>query len=108
MINKFLIIQTAFIGDVILATPVIEKLHQYFPESKIDFLLRKGNENLLTNHPYLNALIICRDVNRTPVFKKDLFKLRNIYSNCCTKNRTNVLEGCEFEKPLNKTKYYWK
>lgn len=56
--NKVLIIQTAFIGDVILATVLIEKLHQYFPEAKIDFLLRKGNENLLENHPKLNQVLI--------------------------------------------------
>ncbi len=55
---KFLIIQTAFPGDVILATPLIEKLHHFFPESKIDFLLRKGNEPLLENHPKLNEIIV--------------------------------------------------
>lgn len=56
--NKFLIIQTAFIGDVILATSVVEKLHQYYPESKIDFLLRKGNEGLLENHPIIDVVLI--------------------------------------------------
>jgi lipopolysaccharide heptosyltransferase II len=55
---RFLIIQTAFIGDVILATSVVEKLHQKFPEAKIDFLLRKGNESLLENHPFLNNIIV--------------------------------------------------
>ena len=39
--NKVLIIQTAFIGDVILATPLIESIYQKCPEAKIDFLLRK-------------------------------------------------------------------
>ena len=56
--QKILIIQTAFIGDVILATPVIEKLHHFFPESEIDFLLRKGNEGLLDEHPYVNEVIV--------------------------------------------------
>jgi len=56
--TKFLIIQTAFIGDVILATPVIEKLHAHFPEAKIDFLLRQGNEGLLKGNPYLNKIIV--------------------------------------------------
>ena len=56
--GRFLIIQTAFIGDVILATPVIEALHRDFPDAQIDFLLRKGNEGLLTGHPYINELII--------------------------------------------------
>ncbi|MGI8892029.1 MAG: glycosyltransferase family 9 protein [Bacteroidia bacterium] len=55
---KFLIIQTAFIGDVILATPVVEKLHRDFPGAEIDFLLRKGNEGLLTDHPKIRKLII--------------------------------------------------
>ena len=56
--NKILIIQTAFIGDVILATPVIEKLYQAFPQANIDFLLRKGNEGLLDNHPHLRKVLI--------------------------------------------------
>jgi len=56
--SKFLIIQTAFIGDVILATPIIEKIHQFYPDSEIDFLLRKGNEELLFEHPYIGTLHI--------------------------------------------------
>ena len=56
--QKFLIIQTAFIGDVVLATSLIEKLHYHFPKAEIDFLLRKGNESLLANHPFLNQVII--------------------------------------------------
>ena len=57
-LQKFLVIQTAFIGDVVLATGIIEKLHAYFPEAHIDFLLRKGNEGLLSGHPYLREVLI--------------------------------------------------
>lgn len=53
---KFLVIQTAFIGDVILATPIVEKLRRFFPEAQIDFLLRKGNEHLLANHPHIGRV----------------------------------------------------
>ncbi len=56
--NKILIIQTAFIGDVILATPVLEKLHLFYPDAKIDFMLRKGNEDLFKDHPIINQLIV--------------------------------------------------
>jgi ADP-heptose:LPS heptosyltransferase len=56
--NKILIIQTAFIGDVILATPLIEKLHRFFPTAEIDFMLRKGNEGLLQQHPFIHELLI--------------------------------------------------
>jgi len=56
--KKILIIQTAFIGDVILATALIEKLHQHFPNAKIDLLVRKGNESLVKNHPILNNVLV--------------------------------------------------
>ena len=49
----YLIIQTAFIGDAILATPVIEQLHALYPEQPIDILVRKGNETLFLDHPKL-------------------------------------------------------
>jgi ADP-heptose:LPS heptosyltransferase len=55
---KILIIQNAFIGDVILATAVLEKLHHTYPAAKIDFMIRKGNEGLLIDHPYLHELIV--------------------------------------------------
>jgi heptosyltransferase II len=56
--QSFLIIQTAFIGDVILATALIEKLRKSYPGSSIDFLLRKGNEPLLLGNPHLREVII--------------------------------------------------
>src|SRR5687768_12407532 len=55
---NFLVIQTAFIGDVVLATGIVEKLHRHFPNARIDFLVRKGNEGLLKDHPYLNEVLI--------------------------------------------------
>jgi len=57
-LHKILIIQTAFIGDVVLATPLIEALHTEYPNAQIDFLLRKGNESLLINHPKINKVLI--------------------------------------------------
>lgn len=56
--NSFLIIQTASIGDVILATSLVEKLHQHYPQAEIDFLLKKGTETLFAGHPLVNRLLI--------------------------------------------------
>ena len=69
--QKILIVQTAFIGDVVLATPLIEKLHGHFPDAQLDFLLRKGNENLLENHPYLTNLM---------VWDKKNSKMKNLFT----------------------------
>jgi heptosyltransferase-2 len=62
--QKILIIQTAFIGDVVLATAIVEKLHNHFPGSSIDFLLRKGNESLLKDHPFLHEVLVWDKKNR--------------------------------------------
>ncbi len=70
--QKILIIQTAFIGDVVLATALIEKLHTHFPNGKIDFLVRKGNESLLDNNPHLNEVLIW---NKKQDKYKNLFQL---------------------------------
>ncbi len=56
--KKILIIQTAFIGDVILATALVEKLQAFYPTAAIDFLVRKGNETLLLNNPKLNRVLV--------------------------------------------------
>ena len=70
--KKILLIQTAFIGDVVLATPILEKIHQFFPTAKIDFLVRKGNEALLNQHPFLNKVLIW---NKKTSKYKNLLKL---------------------------------
>ena len=69
---KLLVIQTAFTGDVVLATSVLEKLHEYYPGARIDFLLRKGNEGLLQNHPYITNLLIW---DKTKQKKRNLIKM---------------------------------
>lgn len=48
--QRFLIIQTAFLGDVILATPVVSELKRIYPDAVIDLVVRKGNEGILKNH----------------------------------------------------------
>lgn len=58
MSKRFLVIQTAFTGDAILASAVLENLHTHFPTAKIDLLVRKGNESLFTGHPFLHKVLV--------------------------------------------------
>lgn len=69
---QFLVIQTAFIGDVVLATGIIEKLHRHFPDAQIDFMVRKGNEGLLKDHPFLREVLVW---NKQQEKMKNLLKL---------------------------------
>lgn len=54
--KKILVIQTAFLGDVILATPVVSELKRLFPAAEIDVLVKKGNESLLHNNPHISTV----------------------------------------------------
>ncbi|MFN8699496.1 MAG: glycosyltransferase family 9 protein [Flavobacteriales bacterium] len=58
MPKSFLLIQTAFIGDVILATSVLERLRRVHPDASIDMVVRKGNEGLLKGHPFLRNVYV--------------------------------------------------
>ncbi|RZK15916.1 MAG: glycosyltransferase family 9 protein [Hymenobacter sp.] len=53
-----LLIQTAFIGDVILATALVEHLAQHEPAAPIDVLVRRGNEGLLAGNPHVRQVLI--------------------------------------------------
>jgi heptosyltransferase-2 len=56
--QKILVIQTAFIGDAVLATGILEKLHASFPDAALDYMVRKGNESLFHQHPFLHEVLI--------------------------------------------------
>jgi len=53
-----LLIQTAFIGDVILMTALLEHLHHTEPNTPVDVLVRRGNEGLLAGHPHVRQVLI--------------------------------------------------
>lgn len=74
--KRILIIQTASLGDVILATPLIEKLHYHYPNTKIDFLLKYGYEGVLRRHPKLHHVIVW---DKTENKYKNLFELIRIF-----------------------------
>ena len=43
---------------MILATAVIEKLHRFDKNAQIDVLVRKGNESLLSAHPFIRTCFV--------------------------------------------------
>jgi heptosyltransferase-2 len=56
--KRILIIQTAFIGDVILCTPLVRALRKTFPDSFLSFLLIPETKNVLENNPHLNEILV--------------------------------------------------
>jgi ADP-heptose:LPS heptosyltransferase len=90
-LQKILIIQTAFIGDVVLATALVEKLHAFSQEFEIDFLLRKGNELLLAGHPHIHEIL---------VWDKRKNKQKNLFS-VLKKIRSN-----QYDKVVNVQRFF--
>ena len=54
---RILIIQTAFLGDVILATSVVNSIKAQYPEAQVDLLVKKGNELLVIGHPNIHRVL---------------------------------------------------
>jgi heptosyltransferase II len=51
------VIQTAFIGDVILATPLLESARKSRPNETVVAVVRSGCENLLENNPFVDEIV---------------------------------------------------
>ncbi len=68
--KTILIIQTAFIGDTILASHFARAVKDLYPEAKIHFFLRKGNESVIQGLP---------SIEKTWVWDKQGGKVRNLF-----------------------------
>src|SRR5690606_13829362 len=68
--KNILIIQTAFIGYTILASHFARALKDLYPNSKIHFFLRKGNESVIEGLP---------TIEKTWVWDKKGGKTRNLF-----------------------------
>ena len=55
---KILLLKFRNIGDVLLITPLVSNLKDYYPEAKIDIAVNKGTESMLTFNPNINKVII--------------------------------------------------
>jgi heptosyltransferase-2 len=56
--KKIVVIQTAFPGDVILATPVFEALKDRYPECILSAVIRPESRPILKNNPHIDSLIV--------------------------------------------------
>lgn len=68
--KTILIIQTAFIGDTILASQFARAVKETYPDSKIHFFLRKGNESVIQG---------LTSIEKTWIWDKQGGKTRNLF-----------------------------
>jgi len=55
---KILIIQTAYLGDLILTTPLIKQVKSAYPNSKISILVIPQTSGILSKHKLLDEIIV--------------------------------------------------
>lgn len=72
---KILIIQTAFIGDLILTLPLIQTLKKNIPDSTIDLLCIPYTKEVVKNNPYISNVIVFDKHKKKSI--KDIFYLAN-------------------------------
>jgi len=76
---KILIVQSAFIGDVVLAVPLVEAVKQSSPESEVHFLTMPVYGNFLAEQPSISKVVIDdkKGANKCPFsFLKFCMRLR--------------------------------
>lgn len=56
--KRILLIQTAYIGDVILTTPLIQGIREFFPEARLSILVKPEAKSLLEHDPALDEVLI--------------------------------------------------
>ena len=55
---KVLIVQTGFLGDVLLSTPVIGATRELFPDAEIHFLTTPAAAPIISSHPEVHRVLI--------------------------------------------------
>lgn len=57
-VNNILVFQTAFIGDVVLLTPLLTKLQEQIRDAAVDVVVIPAAAPLLANHPAVREVIV--------------------------------------------------
>ena len=56
--NNILVIKLRYLGDVLLATPVLRAVREKFPEVRLAAAVNRGTEDILKGNPDLNEVLI--------------------------------------------------
>ena len=58
VVKNILVVQTAFLGDVILTLPLMQVLKKFMPKSKVHMLTVPNAARLVQNHPCIDRTIV--------------------------------------------------
>ena len=56
--DRILVIKLRYVGDVLLATPVLSRLRESFPKAHLAMLVNPGTEDVVRDHPSLDEVLV--------------------------------------------------
>lgn len=76
--DKILVVQTAFLGDVILTLPLVQSLKSIYPTVQVDMLVVPSAVELLQNHPSIHQVLVFDKRGRDSGLQGFLRTVKNI------------------------------
>src|SRR5207302_4096229 len=76
--ERILVIKLRYVGDVLLATPVLSRLRESFPKAHLAMLVNPGTDDVVRDHPALDEMLVLERGNlaRQWRFVQDLRRRR--------------------------------
>lgn len=68
-IKKILLIHLRRIGDILLCTPSIRAVREYYPDSEISFLTEEPFYDVLSGNPYLDDIVLLKEEEKKSIVK---------------------------------------
>jgi ADP-heptose:LPS heptosyltransferase len=56
--ERILVIKLRYVGDVLLATPVLSRLRESFPKVHLAMLVNPGTDDMVRDHPALDEVLV--------------------------------------------------
>ncbi len=75
--EKFLIVRTDRIGDVVLSLPIASVIKEHYPNAKISFLLKEYSSSLAQNCSAIDEVLILRESGGKELIKENIPLLKN-------------------------------
>ncbi len=61
--ERILVIKLRYVGDVLLATPVLSRLRENFPKAHLAMLVNPGTDDVVRDHPALDEVLVLKRGN---------------------------------------------
>src|SRR5207247_6765555 len=76
--ERILVIKLRYVGDVLLATPVLSRLRENFPKAQLEILVNPGTDDVVRDHPALDEVLVLErgDLARQWRFVRELRRRR--------------------------------